>query len=74
MNTNPSIKPDCKSQDVRNYKKRKQASDEMRQKLHIMEIQRDRAIEIALDCLNGRMGKEEIIALADLIEATNPNK
>jgi len=39
-----------------------------------MEIQRDRAIEIALDCLNGRMGKEEIIALADLIEATNPNK
>jgi len=51
-----------------------QASDEMRQKLHIMEIQRDRAIEIALDCLNGRMGKEEILALADLIEATNPNK
>jgi hypothetical protein len=51
-----------------------QASDEMRQKLHIMEIQRDRAVEIALDCLNGRIGKEEILALADLILATSPNE
>ena len=52
-----------------------QASDEMRQELHIMEIQRDRAIEIALDCLNGTIEKEDILALADLIlAATSPNK
>jgi len=50
-----------------------EAGKEMRQKLHIMEVQRDRAIEIALDCLNGRMGTEEILALADLIEAKKPS-
>jgi len=51
-----------------------EAGSEMRQKLHLMEVQRDRAIEIALDCLNGRMGTEEILALADLIKSSNPSK
>jgi len=33
-----------------------------------MEAQRDRAIEIAIDCFNGRVSTEEILALAELIK------
>jgi hypothetical protein len=42
--------------------------EEMRKKIYQMECERDRAIEIALDCLNGKMGTEEILALAELIK------
>ena len=41
--------------------------EEMCKKLYQMERERDRAIEIALDCLNGRMKPEDILALAYLI-------
>jgi len=44
--------------------------EEMRKKLYQMECEKDRAVEIALDCLNGKMGKEDIIALATLITST----
>jgi hypothetical protein len=43
---------------------------EMNERLHIMEIQRDRAVEIALDSLNGRLTSEDILGLANLIEST----